>query len=207
MAMNQNSNFIPVTQPRASFFRSAPGGFQQLSNQTAQQQGLNALLGNLGQGALGNLSLPGSNNGMSSFQPIAQQAQRNFQTQTVPGLAERFTSLGGGQLGSPAFASQLGQAGAGLQSTLAGQEQGFNMQQQQMQNQNLMQLLQMFLQPQFQNMYHQPQQSGLSSLMGQIGGPLALAGLAYGTGGLSSLGGLGAGLGYNAMNQNNQNMY
>lgn len=207
MAMNANSNFIPVNQPQASFFKSAPAGFQQLSTQTGQQQGLNALLGNLGQGAVGNLNLPGSNNGMSSFQPIAQQAQRNFQTQTVPGLAERFTSLGGGQLGSPAFASQLGQAGAGLQSGLAAQEQGFNMQQEQMQNQNLMQLLQMFLQPQFQNMFHQPQQSGLSSLLSQIGGPLAQAGLAYGTGGLSALGGLGMGLGASGMNQNNQNIY
>jgi len=168
MAINQNSNFIPSNQPKASLFKSAPAGFEQLSNQTGQQQGLNSLLGNLSQGALGNFNLPGSNNGMSSFQPLAQQAQRNFQTQTVPGLAERFTSMGGGQLGSAAFSNQLGQAGAGLQSDLAGQEQGFNMQQEQMQNQNLMQLLQMFLRPQFENIGHGQKNSGGAQIASEV---------------------------------------
>lgn len=198
MAFNQYSGFTPSSAPKPGFFKGAPAGTERLALGTGQQQGINSQLGNLLQGSLGNINLPGGQ-GMSSFAPIAQQAQRNFQTQTVPGLAERFTSLGGGQLGSPVFANMLGQAGAGLQSDLASQEQGFNMQQEEMQNQNLMRFLQMFLQPQFENLYHQPQQSKLSNLFSQIGGPLAQAGLAYGTGGLSALGGMGAGMGARAM--------
>lgn len=191
MAMNQYSGFTPSSREKSTFRKAAPAGTERIPTGTGQQQGLNQLMGNLSQGALGGLSLPGQQGGMSSFAPVAQQAQRNFQTQTVPGLAERFTSLGGGQLGSPAFANMLGQSGAGLQSDLAGQEQGFNMQQEGMQNQNLMQLLQMFLQPQFENLQHQGQQSGMSNLWNQVGGPLAQAGMAYGTGGLSGIGGMG----------------
>lgn len=199
MAFNQYSGFTPSSAPKPSFFKGAPAGTERLALGTGQQQGINSQLGNLLQGSLGNTNLPGGQNSMSSFAPIAQNAQRNFQTQTVPGLAERFTSLGGGQLGSPAFANMLGQAGAGLQSDLASQEQGFNMQQEDMQNQNLMRFLQMFLQPQFENLQHGQQSSGLSNLFSQIGGPLAQAGLAYGSGGLSALGGMGAGMASNAM--------
>lgn len=185
-------------RPQAGFLKSAPAYTEQVDLLNPQQQGIQSGIGNRIQGALGGIGLPGGQSS-SSFAPIAQNAQRNFQTQTVPGLAERFTSLGGGQLGSPAFANMLGQAGAGLQSDLASQEQGFNMQQEDMQNQNLMRLLQMFLQPQFENIQHQGQSSGLSNLWNQIGGPLAQAGLAYGTGGLSALGGMGAGMASNAM--------
>lgn len=182
---NQYSGFFPTSTPKPGFFKGTPAGIERIATGTAAQQGINSQLGNLLQSSLGNVNLPGSMNSMSSFAPIAQQAQRNFQTQTVPGLAERFTSLGGGQLGSPAFAQMLGQAGAGLQSDLAAQEQNFNMQQEEIQNQNLMRLLQMFLQPQFENVYHQPQKSGIRNLFDQLGGPLAQLALAYGTGGSS----------------------
>ena len=156
------NRFIPTSAPQATFLKSAPAGTEQIATGTAQQQANNQALGNRISGSLGNLSLPGQQNSQYSFAPIAQQAQRNFQTQTVPGLAERFTSLGGGQLGSPAFASALGQAGAGLQSDLAAQQQQFGMQQEGMQNQNLMQLLSHFAQPQFENLQHGSEASGIS---------------------------------------------
>ena len=59
------------------------------------------------------------------FQPIADRAQRQFTTQTVPGLAERFSSLGAGSQNSSAFQGALGQAGSDLQSQLAALESQF----------------------------------------------------------------------------------
>jgi len=51
--------------------------------------------------------------------PIEQQARTQFAQQTVPSLAERFTSMGAGAQSSAAFARKLGQAGAGLEQSLA----------------------------------------------------------------------------------------
>lgn len=57
--------------------------------------------------------------------PIGQQALNRFQTQTVPGLAERFTAMGGGGPGqSSAFQGALGQAASGLSQDLAAQQYG-----------------------------------------------------------------------------------
>jgi hypothetical protein len=53
----------------------------------------------------------------AGFKGIEDNANRNFYTNTVPSLAERFTAMGGGQRSS-AFKSALGQAGSGLQSSL-----------------------------------------------------------------------------------------
>jgi hypothetical protein len=63
--------------------------------------------------------------GRGGLNPIAQQSQRNFYTNTVPTLAERFTAMGHSNPGtSPAFAATLGQAGSGLQQDLTAQQYG-----------------------------------------------------------------------------------
>lgn len=62
----------------------------------------------------------------TNFPAMEQQAINQFNQQIVPGLAERFTSTGGG-LSSPAFASQLGQAGAGLAQNLHGMRANYGM--------------------------------------------------------------------------------
>lgn len=63
-----------------------------------------------------------------SFEPIRQQALRNFHTQTVPAIAERFTAMGGGQRSS-AFQNSIGQAGVtNLQSQLDALEVSHNLQ-------------------------------------------------------------------------------
>lgn len=55
-----------------------------------------------------------------NFDPIEQNAMRQFNQTTVPGLAERFSSMGtGGSQRSSAFAQQLGGAGSDLMSQLA----------------------------------------------------------------------------------------
>lgn len=68
------------------------------------------------------LSLLSGQNGLN---PIAQQSVRRFKTETVPSLAERFTSMGGqSRLNSPQFAAQLGQAGSNLEQDLSAQQYG-----------------------------------------------------------------------------------
>jgi len=143
----------PQMQPRkSSFWDFLTGTPERLTNVPLygpqQQQVQNQLL----QG-----SMAGLGSLQPSFEPIRQQALGTFQEQIVPTLAERFTSLGGSgsRLSSPAFASQIGQAGAGLSRDLAAQEQGFNQQQQEF----LRSLLGMGLQRQYEPIY-EPQQPG-----------------------------------------------
>src|SRR5215831_2629682 len=84
------------------------------------------------------------------FGPLKQQAIEQFQTQTVPTLAERFTAFGGpGTRGSSAFNSAAAGAGAALERQLASDEQLFNMQRQD----QLQQLLGLGLTPTFENVY------------------------------------------------------
>jgi len=53
------------------------------------------------------------------FAPIEAQARAGFQQQTLPTIAERFTTMGAGARGTGAFARTVGAAGAGLESSLA----------------------------------------------------------------------------------------
>jgi len=77
-----------------------------------------------GQDYLQNL-LSGSPEAFKNFEaPFTRQ----FQEQTVPGLAERFSGLGAGAQGSSAFGQALGQAGAGLSENLAALRSGLQMQ-------------------------------------------------------------------------------
>ena len=65
------------------------------STLTPQQQGWQSALGNQASQAL--------QNPYEGFEPIAQQARNQFNTSTVPSLAERFTSMGTGGQRSSAF--------------------------------------------------------------------------------------------------------
>jgi hypothetical protein len=147
--------------PKSNFWTGSKGGFQELPLFTQQQQGAqNQTL----QTGLGLLNNPGQS-------PMAQQAINQFNTQTIPGLAERFTALGGGQRSS-GFQQALGAAGSGLQQSLA--SMGF---------QNALPLLQYGGQQQYQTA-HIPGQQGF--LQG-IAGPALQALLAGATGGLGGL--------------------
>ena len=55
--------------------------------------------------------------GGGDFESFAAPFRREFNEQTVPGIAERFAGLGG--LSSSGFQQSLGQAGAGLNEKLA----------------------------------------------------------------------------------------
>lgn len=95
---------------------------KQLPTMTPEQtQFLQMLMGGLQgpmQAGMGNLQqlLSGS---PEAFAQYEAPYKREFNERTIPGLAERFSSLGSGAQGSSAFGQQMGQAGAGLSETLA----------------------------------------------------------------------------------------
>lgn len=127
----------------------SPEAIENVSTVTPEQQGIMQLLQQLG--------VYGLQNPYEGFEGIENQARNQFNQQTVPSLAERFTSMGQNSLSSPAFASQLGQAGAGLESDLAAQKAQFGQQNMQ----QILQMLQLGLNPQSENIFR-PQQNGLA---------------------------------------------
>lgn len=146
------------------FLFGKPGGVSQVQRFSPEQQSIFSQLSNMG--------LQGLQNPTMGFEPIRQRAISQFNQQTIPGLAERFTGTGGA-LSSPAFASQLGQAGAGLSEGLASLESQYGLQNQS----QLMQLLGLGLTPQFENIYQQAQ-PGLFQHGAQLAGQYAIPGLA-----------------------------
>lgn len=104
------------------FGKTEPEKIKQISTLSPEQQQvfnqfLSQLSGPMSQG-IGNLSqiLSGS---PEAFKAFEAPAMRQFNQQIIPGLAERFSSMGSGAQGSSAFGQQLGQAGAGLSENLA----------------------------------------------------------------------------------------
>ena len=139
-----------------SFLQGRAGGLQKVPRYSGdQERAFNSLL---------RQGLEGIQNPTAGFEPYAQRARQNFQSQTVPSLLERFSAGTGGALSSPSLASQLGAAGSQLESNLATGAADYGLQN----RQQLMQLLQLGLSPQFD--YQQtPEQAGaLSSMAPQL---------------------------------------
>lgn len=180
-----------------NLFSQQPASIQQAPLLSKGQMGIKGAVGNQ---ALKTLQGLGSN--QFDFAPIAQQARTQFQTQTIPGLAERFTSLGSGAQRSSAFQGALGQAGSDLEQGLAALQSQYGLHQQGLQQQLLNMLLSSSLSPEFENVVTEGGPGILSELGptlgkllpylapllgGLFGGPVgAAAGSALG--GLSSLG-------------------
>lgn len=105
------------------FVAGQPARAEQLQRfEPDQQKALQQLL---------QMGMQGLQNPYGGFDPIAQRARSQFNQQTIPTLAERFTSMGGygtGALSSPVFASQLGAAGAGLEEGLAALQSQYGLQ-------------------------------------------------------------------------------
>ncbi len=98
------------------------------------------------------------------FGPIEDRYKKMFQEETIPGIAERFTSMGGGQRSS-AFNRALGGASADLNSQLAALRSDYGMQQ-----------MNMGLRPQFENVMHPAQPGFLQNMGSSIMGMLPLLG-------------------------------
>jgi hypothetical protein len=143
-----------------NFLTGSQGQMQNTPNFTPQQQGVqNQALQQLMQ-LMGQQGQPN----YSGFQPIEDRARQQFNTQTVPGLAERFTSLGGGQRSS-AFQGALGQYGSDLNSQLSALRSQYGVQQQQLGQNQLSSLSNIGFQPSFQNQYTTGQPGLLHELL------------------------------------------
>jgi hypothetical protein len=103
------SSFNTGTKQQSSFLQQLLGSLQGQSSNIGQnplfQQGSNYL----------QQLLSGSPESTAAFEA---PAMRQFNEQTIPGLAERFSGLGAGAQSSSAFQQALGQAGAGLSENL-----------------------------------------------------------------------------------------
>ncbi len=175
---------------------AALGGLSSLFSRKPRQQNVSKLSPQqLGwQTQAGNMALQGLQNPTQGFEPIEQQARTQFQTSTVPSLAERFTSMGSGGQRSSAFQGALGQAGAGLESNLAALRAQYGLQSRGL-SQNL---LGQAIQPNFDTVFQQHQPGFLESVFGGLSGQLGQYGALQGLGLLGgpnqapgSFGGLG----------------
>jgi hypothetical protein len=112
--------------------------------------------------ALGNVSnlLKDTNQYKFDFAPIEQKAREDFQTKTVPSLAERFVGQGSGT-SSSAFRGALGGAGSELETNLGALGAEYGLRNQAQQQGHLSNLLGYGLQPSFENIYT-PSQPGLA---------------------------------------------
>jgi hypothetical protein len=164
----------------ATFIDSAPGRTDSLNRLSQGQEAYqNAALSRLNQ-SLPNVQLPGQTytpqqlaqqqqQYQQQFSPFANQAHEGFQN-GVASLAERFTSAGGGRLGSPAFATALGQAHRGFQSDLNSQAAEYGLNQQRNQQSNFNNLASGGLSGGVENIVHQPQAAGYQNLInGSLG--------------------------------------
>lgn len=116
-------------------FSGKPGGFKQLPLFNPQQQ--QAFSSQLQQGMEN-----------TNFNNIEDLARRRF-NESIPGLAERFSSMGAGVPTTSAFKNILGRSQSDLEAQLAALRSQFGMQQ-----------LHMGLTPQFEN-YHEQRQPGM----------------------------------------------
>lgn len=116
--------------------------FQRTPTQTPQ--GMNAL-DQLLEKSSQNLQNP-----YQGWDPIEQRAKNRFQSESIPGLAERFTSMGGSDTrGSSDFAGMLGGAQADFDLGLEGLRTQYGQQNQQ----NALDQLRVGLTPQFETQH------------------------------------------------------
>lgn len=142
---------------QGSFLGGTPAQTQQFQRFTPQQQ--NALNQILSQATSGLQNL-----NQFDTTPIEQEARNQFKTNTIPSIAERFTAMGSGPRSSN-YLPALGQAGAGLEQSLASLRANVGLQQQGQQQNLLQNLLGIGLTPQFESAYT-PSQPGFLEAAG-----------------------------------------
>lgn len=152
------------SSPSSATNRAAQGQEDRISRFTPEQTSALSQLLQQGLGSLGGMKQP-------SFDPLEERARSQFQTRTIPSIAERFSALGAQN--SSGFQEALGQAGSDLESSLAAQRGLFEQQGYGQQLGHLMSLLNTGLTPQFDTLYRPEQPSLFQS---------ALPGLAQGLG-------------------------
>lgn len=93
----------------------------------------------------------------TNWDDIQKNEINRFNTETIPGISELFTGMGGSGQRSSGFQHALMQGAAGLGSNLASQRSQFGMNQ-----------LNMGMRPQFENMHRPGQAGGLESGLSSI---------------------------------------
>lgn len=122
-----------------------------------QQSALDALLSQ---------ASAGLQNPQSGFDPIQNLARKQFNTQTIPSIAERFSAAGSsGSQKSSAFQNALGSSAADLESQLAALRANYGLQN----RSGLLQQFQLGVNPQKESIYF-GQQPGFGSQLLQAGG-------------------------------------
>lgn len=168
-----------------SFLLGSKDKFKQLSTLEPGQEGLKNQLFNASGGAFGQAADYYKNllsNNSEDFRSFAAPELRQFQEQTVPGLAEQFAGMGSGGLSSSGFRNAAVSAGSDLSERLGAirarlREQGA---------QGLMGLGQQGLQRFNENVQIPGQEGFFSAIAPGVGAGLT----ALATGGLSGIGGL-----------------
>ncbi len=140
------------------FLKDYPASVQAVPNLRPQQLSVqNQALGNASQ------LLNNTNQYKFDFGPIEQKAREDFQSKTVPSLAERFVGQGSGTRSS-SFQGALSGAGGELETNLAALGAEYGLRNQSQQQGHLSNLLGYGLQPSFENIYT-PAQPGLAKSM------------------------------------------
>lgn len=114
------------------------------------------------------------------FKSFEAPMQRQFEEETIPGLANRFGAEGsGGSLGSTGFRNQLAREGSNLSTNIAAmrggmQQQGVNqaLGYAQQPFQNYMQMMQGVMNP-TQNMYQPPSAGPFGNILSSLSGGIA----------------------------------
>lgn len=187
----------------ATFFQGTPSQTVKFPTGTPQQQELNTTLGSRLPQAYQNLNLPGDK---SSFEPIANEARRNFSQNALPTIAERYAGLGRNSSG---LQQDLGGATAQFESQLAALQAQHGLQEQSQQSGNFFNSLSAFLQPQHDYAIQPGQESGVRQLWNSVQGPVSQASIAGVTGGLTgglpgALAGFGGSLANSYLTQSQQ---
>lgn len=151
------ANPVFTTQPlggqQPTFWKGSPTQVTTTNKFTGQGQ--NALSQLLSGG------MQGMQNPYQGFDPIEQRARSQFSRNTIPSIAERFTSLGDNALSSGAFASQLGESAANLEEGLAGLRSQYGLQN----RSQLLQELGLGLTPQFENLIQPRESAGYTTFI------------------------------------------
>lgn len=185
----------------SSFFGDYPSSVESVPNLRPNQLALqNKVIGGAGQ------LLDQQNKYNFDFAPIEQKAREDFETKTVPSLAERFVGQGSGT-SSSAFRGALASSGGELETNLAALGAEYGLRNQEQSRGHLSNLLSAGLQPAYEHFYTPPQEgpakqilSKGADLVGQLGGAAikgsmsgAIKGAtgALGTGGAAAAGAAG----------------
>lgn len=148
---------------KSTYNKGQQGGINDIMSMVKGMQG-NADITQNPQYQQGNEWMMSMFNDPDFFKNVEAPAMRQFNEETIPGLANRFASMGsGGSTGSTAFRNQLGREGSNLQTNLAAMRTGMQqnaipqmMQSANMPFNNMMQLYQTGLGHPTENVYQPP---------------------------------------------------